>query len=328
MRIKQLDVDCETKSKDHGMLSCSMFHKKPPSFFVDESFHSLCCFVMRPPNGFVPSFRMMSMYDVRKVFIRVHVSIQYQTNSTHLFESYYSLSSPTRQLTSHVHDMIRSTMPRLDLDDIFSAQDTISYDFHRYLNGIMNPYGFLVHHALIAGILPNEHVRRSMNEIQASKRMREAMPHRAEAARISAVKDAEAGAERAHLIGIGVARERGEIAGGMRDAVGGIVAGGGGAGGGGVSAVSAKGAMDLLLLTQYRDVLADLGRPRWEGREGGDDGGECRGEESRGGTATSTSLFLMHTPDVVSRLSETARECFGSTNTVGDAVRVENLLDL
>ena len=280
---------------------------------------------MRPPDEFVPSPDDVRVCCAQVVFIRVHVSIQYQTNSTHLFESYYSLSSPTRQLTSHVHDMIRSTMPRLDLDDIFSAQDTISYDFHRYLNGIMNPHGFLVHHALITRILPNEHVRRSINEIQASKRTKEAMPHRAEAVRISAVKDAEAGAERAHLIGIGVARERGEIAGGMRDAVDGIV-GGGGAGGGGVS-VSAKGAMDLLLLTQYYDVLTDLGRPRWEGREGGDDGGECR-EESHGGTTTSTSLFLMHTPDVVSRLSETARECFGSTNTVGDAVRVENLLDL
>ena len=211
-------------------------------------------------------------------------------------------------------------MPRLDLDDIFSAQDMIASDFHRSLNEGMNPHGFLVHHALITRICPNEHVKRSMNEVQASKRAKEAMPHRAEAVRISAVRDAEAGAERAHLIGIGVARERREIARGMRDAVDGIV------GGGGVS-VSAKEAMDLLLLTQYYDVLTDLGRPRWEGREGGDDGGECR-EESHGGTTTSTSLFLMHTPDVVSRLTDTARECFGSTNTVGDAVRVENLLDL
>ncbi len=247
------------------------------------------------------------------MFIRVHVSIQYQTNSTHLFESFYSLSSPTRQLTAHVHDMVRSTMPRLDLDDIFSAQDMIASDFHRSLNEGMNPHGFLVHHALITRICPNEHVKRSMNEVQASKRAKEAMPHRAEAVRISAVRDAEAGAERAHLIGIGVARERREIARGMRDAVDGIV------GGGGVS-VSAKEAMDLLLLTQYYDVLTDLRGPRW-GREV--DGGECR--ESHGGT--STSLFLMHTPDVVSRLTETARECFGS-NTGGDAEKVENLLDL
>jgi hypothetical protein len=263
--------------------------------------------------------RIRALDDVHPcaVFIRVHVSIQYQTNSTHLFESFYSLSSPIRQLTARVHDMVRSTMPRLDLDDIFSAQDAIASEFHRSLNDGMNPHGFLVHHALITRICPNEHVKRSMNEIQASKRTREAMPHRAEAFRISAVRDAEARAERAHLIGVGVARERGEIARGMRDAVGGIVDGGGG-----VSA-SARGAMDLLLLTQYYDVLTDLkGAARWgEGREG--DGGESRGE-GRGGT--STSLFLMHTPDVVSRLTETVRECFGS-NT-GGAVRVENLLDL
>lgn len=143
------------------------------------------------------------MYCNSIVFIRVHVSIQYQTNSTHIFESFYSLQSPTRQLTTQAHDILRSTLPQLELDDIFSSQGSIAAELHGALNDNMNQYGYLVHHALICEIKPNDHVKQSMNEIEASKRMKEAMPHKAEAVRIEKVKDAEARAERAFLNGVG-----------------------------------------------------------------------------------------------------------------------------
>lgn len=275
---------------------------------LDESFsHSSLYFV---PRRIRPAVMMLSTRN--PVFIRVHVSIQYQANSTHLFEAFYSLASPTRQLTTRVHDMIRSTMPRLYLDDIFSAQDSIASEFHGSLNDGMNRYGLLVHHALITGIYPNECVKRSMNEVQASKRTKEAMPHVAEAARILTVKDAEARAERAYLIGVGVARERREIARGIRDVVDGVDDG----------CRGAKSAMDLLLLTQYYDVLTELSGARLGcdfDRDADADDDECR--EGNGGFAT--SLFLTHMPDTVSRLTEAATECFTC-----DAVRVENLLDL
>ena len=60
----------------------------------------------------------------------------------------------------------------------------------------MNEYGYIIDHALICQIRPNDHVKESMNEMQASKRMKEAMPHKAEAVRIEIVKAAEARAER------------------------------------------------------------------------------------------------------------------------------------
>ena len=254
-RIQQLDVDCETKSRDH-------------------------------------------------VFIRIHVSIQYQTNSTHLYESYYSLSSPIRQFTSYARDIVRSTMPRLDLDDIFSAQDSIAQNFHDWLNDSMNQYGYLVHHVLITRIRPNEHVQQSMNEIVVSKRMKESMSHKAEAIKIEIVMNAEAKAEQDYLIGVGVAKARREIVRGMLDTVSERNNG-----------VSAKCAMDLLLLTQYYSVLEDL--------RGCEDKNNATGDECVGDTTSSTSLLLNHMPDTVSNLTETVRECFGSTTT-----KTANLIEL
>lgn len=262
MRIRQLDVNIETKSKDH-------------------------------------------------VFIRVHVSIQYQTNSTHLFESFYSLQSPTRQLTTQTHDILRSSLPQLELDDIFSSQESIALELHRSLNGNMNQYGYLIHHALICEIRPNDHVKQSMNEMEASKRMKEAMPQKAEAVVIEKVKAAEARAERAYLIGVGVARERGAIARGMREVVDNVISDGDKTN----TSISAKGVMDLLLLTQYMDVITDLNRAR---------GGNH--DESGENQRPTSSMFMMHMPETVSQLTATATKCFRSVTT--DAVEVENLLGL
>mmetsp|Transcript_8378 Transcript_8378/g.18111 ORF Transcript_8378/g.18111 Transcript_8378/m.18111 type:complete len:447 (-) Transcript_8378:36-1376(-) len=273
MRIRQLDVDCETKSRDH-------------------------------------------------VILHVRVSIQYQTNSTHLFESFYSLSSPVRMLTTHAHDILRSALPCKDLDDIFLDQDSVASELHRSLNGTMNEYGYIIHHALITEINPNGHVKASMNEMEASKRMKQAMPQKAEAVKIQAVKEAEARAERAHLNGVGVARERGAIAKGMKEVAESAL---GDRSGAASTRVSAKGVMDLLLLTQYFDVLNDLKGVRGVCRVGDDDSDvEGVGPDDRGPSA---SLFMDHLPGTVTQLTETARRCFGDA-TSDDTVKVGNLLEL
>ena len=184
----------------------------------------------------------------------------------------------------------------------------------------MNEYGYLIHHALITKIWPNDHVKESMNEMEASKRMKEAMPQKAEAVRIQAVKDAEARAERAHLNGIGVARERREIARGMKDVVDDVIANATGSQHN--VSISSRGVMDLLLLTQYFDVLADL-----SGHQGVKKGIASTNNDTAGqnneDSSPNTSLFLTHMPETVTQLTDTARKCFGS-----DTITTENLLDL
>jgi len=214
-------------------------------------------------------------------------------------------------MIAHTHDIIRSTLPQLELDDIFSSQESIALELHRSLNGNLEEYGYMIQHALITKISPNDRVKASMNEMEASKRMKEAMPQKAEAHRIQVVKDAEARAERAHLIGVGTARERIEIAKGMKDVSDGVVRN---AGTGGVS-ISSKCVMDLLLLSQYFDVLTDLNGSR-----------SCRNDPEEGQEDHTSSLFLTHMPETVSKLTETARQCFSSETS--EAVKSENLLNL
>jgi len=248
-------------------------------------------------------------------FLNVSVSIQFQANVHQLFQSFYSLSSPSRQLISHTLDVLRSTLPTMSLDDIFASQESIALDLHRTLNGHMNQYGFTIQHALLTRIHPNDHVRQSMNEIEASKRIKESIPHRAEAIKLECVKKAEANAERAYLHGVGVARQRREIARGMVETVKSL-----NDNDDYTTSISSKATMDLLLLTQYLDVMAAVGGSSKRAvNESSSD------HQNNGDDSSSTSLLLSHMPETVFQMRDAISTQFVAAS---NPVKVENLLEM
>jgi len=83
--------------------------------------------------------------------------------------------------------------------------------------------------------------------------MREANKEKAEADKIQLVKAAEADCDAKKLSGEGVAKQRKAIVDGLRDSI--VDFGGEG----GVDGTSPKDVIDLLLLTQYFDMLKDIG---------------------------------------------------------------------
>ena len=90
-----------------------------------------------------------------------------------------------------------------------------------------------------------------MNEINSSKRMKEAISEQAEGAKILQVKSAEAEAEAKYLSGVGVAKQRRAIVDGLRSSIVDFEKG--------IEGTSSKDVMDLLLLSQYFDMLRDTG---------------------------------------------------------------------
>jgi regulator of protease activity HflC (stomatin/prohibitin superfamily) len=105
--------------------------------------------------------------------------------------------------------------------------------------------------ALVTDISPGPKVRNAMNEINASKRLREAAIEKAEANKIRIVKAAEAEAESKYLSGIGIAKQRKAIIDGLRDSIVCFSED--------VHGTTSKDVMDLLLLTQYLDMMKDVG---------------------------------------------------------------------
>merc|ERR1740130_611431 len=98
---------------------------------------------------------------------------------------------------------------------------------------------------------PDQRVRNAMNEINASKRQKEAAAEKAEGNKVLVVKAAEAEAESKHLSGVGVARQRKAFVDGLKGSISSFA--------GNIKGTSPKDVVDLLLITQYFDMLRDIG---------------------------------------------------------------------
>jgi len=206
------------------------------------------------------SFRVQQI-DVRvetktldNVFLTATVSVQFQVVREKVFEAFYSLTNPRMQITAHIYDVLRAELPTLELDAVFEAKEELALAVKDALANIMTGYGYQILQALITDLDPDQKVKNAMNEINSSKRLKFAIAEQAEGAKILQVKAAEAEAEAKYLSGVGVAKQRKAIVDGLRSSIVDF--------NDGVKGTTSKDIMDLLLLTQYFDMVRDVGASR------------------------------------------------------------------
>lgn len=204
------------------------------------------------------SFRVQKI-DVRvetktldNVFITATVSVQYQVQRENVYDAFYSLTNPRQQITAHIYDVMRSELPTLELDSVFEAKEELAMAVKGALTEVMTSYGYQILNALITDLDPDQRVKNAMNEINSSKRLKFAVAEKAEGRKIMQVKSAEAEAESKYLSGVGVAKQRKAIVDGLRTSITDF--------NDGVKGTTPKDIMDLLLLTQYFDMVRDVGQ--------------------------------------------------------------------
>ena len=146
---------------------------------------------------------------------------------------------------------MRSQLPTLELDAVFEAKEELALAVKNALEATMTEYGYTIQQVLITDLDPDQRVKNAMNEINSSKRLKFAIAERAEGDKIMQVKSAEAEAEAKYLSGVGVAKQRKAIVDGLRTSIVDF--------GESVEGSSTKDIMDLLLLTQYFDMIRDVG---------------------------------------------------------------------
>eukprot|EP00010_Vexillifera_abyssalis_P008263 CAMPEP_0201544874 /NCGR_PEP_ID=MMETSP0173_2-20130828/1494_1 /ASSEMBLY_ACC=CAM_ASM_000268 /TAXON_ID=218659 /ORGANISM="Vexillifera sp., Strain DIVA3 564/2" /LENGTH=287 /DNA_ID=CAMNT_0047953147 /DNA_START=77 /DNA_END=940 /DNA_ORIENTATION=- len=186
------------------------------------------------------------------VFVNIRISVQYQVMRDKIFDAHYKLSSPEQQIRAYVFDVVRSSVPKIKLDDVFTTKEELAIEVKGQLESVLNGYGFRILQTLVVDIAPDSKVKDAMNQINAAVRHRVAATDKAEAEKILVVKAAEADAQSKYLSGTGIARQRKAIVDGLRDSVlefSDVVEG-----------TNPKDVMDLVLITQYFDTLKDLGQ--------------------------------------------------------------------
>lgn len=185
------------------------------------------------------------------VFVHVNVSVQYQAIREKIYNAFYLLSDHQVQMRAYVFDVIRSALCTMTLDHAFESKEEISHQLKMHLQETMAEYGYTILNALVIDLSPAPKVRDAMNEINASKRLKEAAYQRAEGEKIVKVKRAEAEAESMYLSGVGVARQRKAIMDGLKDSIVEFSTN--------IKGTNAKDVMDLLVMNQYFDTLHDIG---------------------------------------------------------------------
>ncbi|MGD0367574.1 MAG: SPFH domain-containing protein [Acidobacteriaceae bacterium] len=185
------------------------------------------------------------------VFVTIPVSVQYQVLPEKVFEAYYKLSSPQKQIESYVFNSILGHVPTLTLDEAFEQQAQISAAVKRELDVVMSEFGYNILKALVTDIVPDAKVKSAMNDINAAQREQTAAQARGEAEKILKVKQAEAEAQSKALQGEGVAKQRAAIIQGLQASVEQFKSA--------VEGSTARDVMAMVLLTQYFDTLRDIG---------------------------------------------------------------------
>ena len=118
MRLQQIEVYCETKTKDN-------------------------------------------------VFVNIKIAVQFQIEAYEpsIKNAQYRLQNALSQIESYVFDVVRSSVPKLDLDEVFTSKEEISDGIRHSLSDAMGSFGYKIIASPVTDIDPNAEVKRAMNEI-------------------------------------------------------------------------------------------------------------------------------------------------------------------
>ena len=181
------------------------------------------------------------------VFVMMNVATQYRVNEQNVTDAYYKLMRPEAQIKSYIEDALRSSVPKLTLDELFEKKDEIALEVQHQVAEEMTAYGYIIVKTLITKVEPDAEVKQSMNEINAAQRKRVAAQELAEADKIKIVTAAEAEAEKDRLHGVGIAQQRKAIVDGLAESIAELKEANVG--------MSEEQIMSILLTNQYLDTL-------------------------------------------------------------------------
>ena len=208
-------------------------------------------------SGFKESFRQevidvtLRTKTIDNVFVDVVVACNYQVDKVKVFNAFYKLENRNQTISAYIKDGIRTSICSMTLDALYAGKEEVSEDLKKQLVDVFIKYGLNILNVLIREITPDSKVLAAMNQINASKREREAAMQKAEGEKVIKVKRAEADAEAMYLSGEGVARQRKAIMDGLKNSIVDFSSK--------VTDTSPKDVMDLLILNQYFDALEAIG---------------------------------------------------------------------
>ena len=93
---------------------------------------------------------------------------QYQVlrDETRLYDAFYKLADSREQIRSYVFDAVRSTVPRIKLDDLFESKEEIAVGVKDALSKSMEGFGYQIMNTLVTVITPDYSRRIISDDLQ------------------------------------------------------------------------------------------------------------------------------------------------------------------
>jgi len=215
------------------------------------------------------------------VTMKVCTAVQYRITKDDVKTAVFDIVDPEAQMRAEVDNILRSTLPLMDLDEAYTAKDKMVADILHSVKAAMGKFGYDILNVLITDIVPEKSVLVAMNEINASRRQRVAATERGEADKVMKIKASEADAEAKRLAGVGMANMRSAIAQGFQDSMKFMTE----------SGMSNKDAMHMMIMTQYLDTLKEFANGK-------------------------ASIMVPHGPSAVKDIESQIRDGFLSSNAM------------
>eukprot|EP00441_Pelagodinium_beii_P017286 CAMPEP_0197661868 /NCGR_PEP_ID=MMETSP1338-20131121/51719_1 /TAXON_ID=43686 ORGANISM="Pelagodinium beii, Strain RCC1491" /NCGR_SAMPLE_ID=MMETSP1338 /ASSEMBLY_ACC=CAM_ASM_000754 /LENGTH=309 /DNA_ID=CAMNT_0043239513 /DNA_START=34 /DNA_END=963 /DNA_ORIENTATION=+ len=182
------------------------------------------------------------------VTVTVSTAVQFRIMKDMVQTAVFQVQDPVPMMKAEVDSVLRSTMPTMTLDESFQAKEKMVSQIQKAVSAAMAAHGFEIIQVLMTDIMADPSVLKSMNEINAARRQRDAAMERGEADKILKIKAGEAEAEAKRLSGVGVANMRAAIAQGFSDSMQFMTKTG----------MSEEQAMHMMIMTQYLDTLKEF----------------------------------------------------------------------
>lgn len=225
------------------------------------------------------------------VFVDLMVSVHYRVLPDSVDRAYYEMNDPEGQIRAYVFDVVRAEVPHKTLDEIFIVKEELSQAIKIALKNTMEKYGFEIVATPVVDIDPDREVKYALNEKTKQLNLRLAMQEKAQADKMVAILKAEglaettriqaaADADSKHKAGEGLSRQRQAIIDGLAESVKLFQEG--------VADVSSKDVMDLIMITQYFDMMHSIGTAE----------------------KGSNTIFIPHSPSNVGDIAQQLRQGF------------------
>jgi len=189
--------------------------------------------------------------------LKIEIQVQFKILDTPagISDATFKLSNYEEQMSAFILDIVRTSVSKQDMNDVYESKDQLAMDIKDALTDAMKVYGYEILNTLVTNVEPNSnHVKQSMNEKTKAQYDLEAAQFSAQADAERVIVHGEANKIAQKLLGEGVSRQRQAIVDGLSNSVASFSDK--------VNDVSPRDVLEIVIMTQYFDMMKDIGEKR------------------------------------------------------------------